>query len=251
MERTELQAAPRGGIDSFWLKLIAIFGMTLDHIGVVFGEYLPLWAESALYALGGLTFPIMAFLLCEGFRHTRSKGKYALRLLVFALVTQVPYMWALMSQLNIMFTLLLGLLALMVMERLENPLLCGLVAMAFTIASLFCDWGIMGVPMVLTYYYVQDKKMKPVLGALIPVMSIGVNGIYALFMGYTEVLPQTLFVFVGCTLTIPLLANYNGQRGRSMKYLFYAYYPIHIALLGVLRGLIFDNWGSLFGMTFG
>lgn len=251
MERTELQTAPRGGVDSFALKLIAIFGMTLDHIGVVFGQWLPLWAESALYALGGLTFPIMAFLLCEGFRHTRSKGKYALRLLVFALITQIPYMWALMSQLNVLFTLLLGLLALMVMEKVKNPLLCGLVAIVFTVGSLFCDWGLMGVPMVLIYYYVQDPKMKPVLGVLPPVMSMGANGLYALAMGYMEVLPSTLFVFVGCTLTIPLLANYNGQRGRPMKYLFYAYYPLHIIVLGVLRGLIFGYWGSIFGIPLG
>ena len=251
MERAELQTTPRGGIDAFTLKIFAIVGMTLDHIGIVFGQWLPLWAQSALYALGGLTFPIMAFLLCEGFRHTRSKGKYALRLLVFALITQIPYMWALMSQLNVMFTLLLGLLALMVMEKVKNPLLSGLVAIVFTLASLVCDWGVMGVPMVLIYYYVQDKKMKPIMGALIPVMYMGANGLYALTMGYMEVLPQLLYVFVGCVLTIPLLANYNGQRGRPMKYLFYAYYPLHIAVLGLLRGLIFGYWGSLFGIPLG
>lgn len=244
---TTIGGPAKGGIDAFWLKLFAITGMTLDHIGVVFGAYLPLWAESALYALGGLTFPIMAFLLCEGYRHTRNVRNYALRLLVFALITQVPYTWALMSQLNVLFTLLLGLLAIICIERIKSPTLCTLVMVGFTAASVFCDWGIMGVPMVLLYFYIKDKKLKPVLPLILPLVMMGVNYIFMLFYGQWEVLPQLLFVVVGCGLTVPLLSRYNGQRGRhSMKYFFYAYYPLHIAALGLLRGLLVGNWGSLF-----
>lgn len=249
MEHTEdhslPQIKPDKGIDAFCLKIIAIVGMTLDHIGIAFGEYLPLWAESTLYAFGGLTFPIMAFLLCEGYRHTRSVKKYALRLLLFAIITQVPYMWALMNQLNVLFTLLLGLLAITCVERIKNPVLRTLVIAGFTAASVVCDWGLMGVPMVLMYYYIRKKSMKLILPVMVPFLVMGVTSIEALFSGYLQALPQLLYVIVGCGLTVPLLGRYQGQRGRPAKYLFYIYYPLHIAVLGLARGLLFGDWGSL------
>lgn len=254
MEQSETQGtalqvgAQQGskGIDAYWLKLIAIFGMTLDHIGIVFGPYLPLWAESALYALGGLTFPIMAYLLCEGFRHTRSKRNYALRLLGFGLLTQIPYMWALVPQLNIMFTLFLGVVVLCVLERVKSPTVCLLVVVGFTAVSMFFDWGIMCIPMVVLYYYMTDKRMKIVMPVIFPMLMIGLGSVSGIATGNFEALPQMLYVFIGCTLTVPLLARYNGQRGRSSKYLFYVYYPAHIIILGLLRGLLFKDWGKLF-----
>lgn len=245
-EHTLQQIPQEKGIDAFWLKIIAIAGMTLDHIGIAFGEYLPLWGQSALYAFGGLTFPIMAFLLCEGYRHTRSVKKYALRLLLFAIVTQVPYMWVLMRQLNVLFTLLLGLLAIACVERIKSPVLRALVVVGFTAVSIVCDWGLIGVPMVLMYYYIGEKKMRLIMPVMIPFLMIGVSSIVALCGGYLEALPQLLYVIVGCGLTIPLLRRYQGQRGRSAKYLFYIYYPLHIVILGILRGLLFGFWGNLF-----
>lgn len=239
------QIALGKGIDAFWLKIIAIVGMTLDHIGTAFGEYLPLWAKCVLHAFGGLTFPIMAFLLCEGYRHTRSLKRYALRLLLFAIITQVPYMWALMSQLNVLFTLLLGLLAITCVERIKSPVLRVLVVAGFTAASVVCDWGLMGVPMVLMYNYIRKTKLKLILPVMIPFLMLGVNSIEVLFSGYLQALPQLLYVIVGCGLTIPLLGCYQGQRGRPTKYLFYIFYPLHIAVLGIVRGLLLGDWGNL------
>lgn len=235
----------RKGLDAFWLKIIAIVGMTLDHIGIVLGGYMPFWAQCALYALGGLTFPIMAFLLCEGFRHTKNVKKYMLRLLGFAVITQIPYQWALMKQLNVLFTLLLGLLAIYLTSKIKSPLASGLIIVGFTAVTIVCDWGLIGVPMVLLYYYVKNRRAKLVLPILLPMALIGTGSVVALLYGQLFVLPQLLYVLIGCTLTIPLLASYNGQRGRPMRYFFYAYYPAHIAVLGLVRGLAFGNWGSL------
>ena len=258
MENTELRATTQGdkrGLDAYVLKLIAIFGMTLDHAAVVFVNYLPLWAESALYALGGLTFPIMAYLLCEGYRHTRSVPKYALRLLGFAALTQIPYMWALTSQmhafqLNVLFTLLLCLVALVLMERIKSPFLSALAVFGLTVVSLFFDWGLMAIPMVLIYNYTSDKKMKVILPIFIPLLLTFLQVAQMLGTGGPEglrqMLPQILFIVVGCVLTIPLLGRYNGQRGKSAKYLFYLYYPLHLVVLALIRGLVFGNWASLF-----
>ena len=54
--------------------------------------------------------------------------------------------------------------------------------------------------------------------------------------------PSALYPLVGCTATIPLLWAYNGGRGRPMKWFFYAYYPAHIAVLGLTKGLLFGDW---------
>lgn len=236
----------KNGIDSFWLKIIAIAGMTLDHIGIVMGEYLPFPVKCFLFAFGGLTFPIMAYLLCEGYRHTRSVKKYALRLLGFAVITQLPYSWALMTQFNVLFTLLLGLLAIHLTQKINNRILSALVVFFFTAVSLFCDWALMGVPMVLCCYYIKDHRRKVIVPVLIALGVMLLFLIPQLLASPLQALPELLYALVGCTLTIPLLSRYNGRRGRPMKYFFYAYYPIHLAFLGLLRGLIFSEWNPFF-----
>ena len=81
---------PQRGFTAFPLKVLAIAGMTCNHACYIYWDYLPPGILCALFALGGLTFPIMAFLLVEGYRHTSSVRRYGRRLLAFALVAQVP-----------------------------------------------------------------------------------------------------------------------------------------------------------------
>ena len=81
---------PMPPVTAFVLKVAAIVGMTCNHVANVFGSELPGGAMVALYSLGGLTFPIMAYLLCEGYRHTSSVRRYTERLAVFAVVSQIP-----------------------------------------------------------------------------------------------------------------------------------------------------------------
>lgn len=231
------------GVDAFALKIIAIVGMTLDHAGTVFGPYIGVGLKTALFALGGLTFPIMAYLLGEGYRHTRDVKKYALRLLIFAVITQLPYSWALYAQFNVLFTLLIGLLVLHLYETLKNRAIFYILLLLIALVSSLCDWGIVGPVMVLLYYVLKDQGWsRVVIPWLLPVCAMTLPALPALFGGDLGQLPSVAFVLVGCTLTIPLLHAYNGQRGKSMKYLFYAYYPVHIVLLGLLRGLIFGQW---------
>ena len=228
------------GLNSSTLKIIAIIGMTMDHTGVIFGEFLPLWGKCILLAFGGLTFPIMAYLMGEGYRHTKNIKKYMLRLLIFAMIAQVPYFIFLMKQLNVLFTLLLGLLTIYIIERSKSRNISVLVIVGFTIVSVVCDWGIMGIPMILMYYYQKDRTKRVTLPLLIPFAFFALSIVMQLVAGrpILEVLPDLLFLVVGCSLTIPLLSSYNGKRGRSMRYFFYAYYPLHIIILGLLRLLI-------------
>lgn len=242
---TSVQQGKNSGINASALKLIAIIGMTMDHTGIVFGDYLPLWAKIALYAFGGLTFPTMAFLLVEGYRHTSNFKRYALRLLIFAGVSLLPFMWAMHSpSLNVMFTLLLGLITLYLYDHMKNRVGFWLVFVLFIFISVIMDWSLMGVPMVLMYYTLDGKWKKLIIPVLLPIgfalteLVIG----YFFFPSIGQALPSVAFAFVGCSLTVPLLASYNGKRGRSIKYLFYIYYPGHLLILALLRGFLCQDW---------
>lgn len=237
METTQTQTA---GINSFHLKIIAIIGMTLDHIGIIFNDHLSLPAETALYALGGLTFPIMAYLLVQGYHHTSNFKRYALRLFVFALVTQIPYSLFLENRGNVLFTILIGLLMLYLYDHMERKWLFWIIFAIVSLTTVFLDWGLMGVPMVMLYSRLKGKWSKLVIPILIPIGLMLAMFASALSVGRPlSALPQLLYALIGCTLTVPLLASYNGERGRPAKYLFYAYYPLHILVIGCIEFWIY------------
>ncbi len=77
------------GLSGCALKVIALVSMTVDHIAYYLMEH-GTWAYDLMRTVGRMAFPIFAFLLVEGYTHTRSTGKYALNLLIFALISEVP-----------------------------------------------------------------------------------------------------------------------------------------------------------------
>lgn len=235
--------AGRDGLSSFTLKIVAIVGMTLNHAAYIFYPYLPFEAQCAMLAVGGVTFPVMAFLLVEGYRYTSNIRKYAGRLFVFALVSEVPYWLFLSHEGNVLFTLLLGLAALYLYDHMEQRAVFWLVFAAIVAASALCDWGVLGVIMILMIRAVHDRRQRVVYPVLVPVASMGLPRLSALMSTLDLVhLPFMLYAFVGCTAAIPLLLSYNGRRGRPLKYFFYAYYPAHILVLGLAKGLLFGDW---------
>ena len=109
-------------LSNFDLKLIAIITMTIDHIGIIFGT--PFY--NFLRAIGRLSFPIFAFLLTEGYVHTKSFSKYFLRLLILAIISEVVYDYVFFNSFfyldsnNIFFTLTLGLLTILLLDKGRN-----------------------------------------------------------------------------------------------------------------------------------
>ena len=192
-------ASPKRGVSSFTLKVVAIVGMTFNHACYIFYPYLPAEALLLLFGFGGLTFPIMAFLLVEGYHHTSNIKRYAGRLLAFALVSQVPY--------------------------------------------ALCDWGIIGPLMILMMRAIPDRRQGIVVPLLVPILGNGLPALSDYMAAFDPaLLPFALYPLLGCTATIPLLLAYNGSRGRPMKWLFYAYYPAHILVLGLAKGLLLGDW---------
>lgn len=232
------------GVTSFELKILAIVGMTANHACYIYYDHLPTWALLAFFWLGGLTFPIMAFLIVEGYRHTSSVKRYAERLLVFALISQLPYGLFLGTNLNVMFTLLIGLGLLYLNDRMQNRAAFWAAAIALTVASALCDWGVLGPLMILLMQIQPGRRERIVYPMLLPILGIGLPALGE-FIGAgcdLSLLPFALYALVGCTATIPLLLAYKGQRGRPLKWLFYAYYPAHILVLGLLKGLLLGDW---------
>ena len=222
------------------IKYIAITAMIIDHIGMFLLS--PGIADAALpkvvlYALlrtiGRLTGPLMLFFLAEGFVHTSSRKRYGIRLLVFGLISQVPYALSHYNTLkavdfNVIITLFVSFLMLTAYENIRNRILNTIVVLLLILITMPCDWGFVGPIMALFFYkYRYDRKAQIKAYSIISA-SIVLLSIFALVNKgvhwYGELWQAGLF------LVIPFLLNYNGQAGSKKpvnKWIFYIIYPLH------------------------
>jgi len=245
----------KSGFSGSQLKWIAVITMFIDHIGAALLEYglLPNVANAVLAGnsydflvadyhfwynfnevlrmIGRLAFPLFCFLLVEGFLHTKNQKKYALRLGLFALLSEVPFdLIALnsyfdLSRQNVFFTLLIGLLVMCGLDYFEKTLVPSmlpfryLVPLTGILAAEFLqtDYAGYGILLIFLLYELRNRrKFQCIAGAFL-----------TLFNSYTA---WIAFVFVWF---------YNGERGKQLpKYFFYAFYPAHLLLLWLVRMLI-------------
>lgn len=244
------ETASPPGLTSYILKIVAIVGMTFNHAGYIFYDHLPFEVLCVFLAVGGLTFPIMAFLLVEGYRHTSSVRNYAARLGITALLAQIPYGLFLNVNGNVLFTLLIGLAVLYLGDRLQTPAGKGVVYVVGSLMSLTCDWGFIGVIMIILFKVLHGTRGEIVIPVLLATISIGLPQVNSLITERSiAYLPFVLYPLVGCSSAIPLLASYRGQRGRPMKYFFYAYYPLHILILGLGYFMLFGTFPTDIGVV--
>lgn len=203
-------------LDSFSLKLIAMTSMILDHIGaILFPE---MWG---LRIIGRLAFPIYCFLLTEGFVHTHDQSSYLKRLFIFALISEIPYNLAFSDQIfdfgrqNVFFTLFLGLGMLMMLSKCADRIEKGAVVLIVAMIAelLHTDYGYVGILFILCFYLAKEKPLE---GNLLACGCNFLGGIWIQFFGILS--------------TIPILM-YNGKKGKSVKYLFYIFYPAHLLIL--------------------
>lgn len=234
---TDPGPARTGGLTGTALKGLAVLSMTIDHAAAVLlangAACAGSAALSALYAAcrsaGRLAFPIFCFLLTEGFVHTASRSAYALRLVVFAILSEPVFDLAFYSTFwypgyqNVFFTLLLGLLALSALHapqpalRWAGPLACLLAA-----ELLHTDYGGYGVLLILIFSLFS--KNRPAGLALSAAAILLHCARYGYWRG-----AFALFALV------PILAC-RGARGRRLpRYAFYLYYPLHLLALCLVR----------------
>ena len=128
------------------LKIIAAAAMLIDHIGWRFYPFINLKAQ-VFHVLGRITLPIMCLFLTEGYFYTRSKKRYGLRMLLFALLSQLPYTmfqgihWYNLK-FNVMFTLFFCFLGILFYDNIQNIISRWVAVFGCIMATWWCDWGI-------------------------------------------------------------------------------------------------------------
>ncbi len=241
----------RMGLNGSTLKMIAAVTMLIDHIAAVLlvkilidrgvleittygGERVMLLLTSensgllsvyqTMRNIGRLAFPIYCFMLVEGFKRTGNMGKYLGRIFFFAWISEVPFDLAFAARpiywgyQNVMFTLFLGLLAMYISGLIKQkvpkwfvrwPLTLLIWLTGMQLAELMgADYGAKGVFCIGVLYLFRYAKGLQLLGGA---------------LSFIWELPASLsFVFI---------ALYNGRKGKSFKRFFYAFYPVHLAVL--------------------
>lgn len=238
-------------IDGLTLKLFALVSMTIDH----FAAALLLYSDPLYYPLrivGRLAFPIYCFLIVEGYLHTHNVRAYASRLLLLAVVSELPFdlvagrTFPDLYHQNVFFTLFIGLVLVAILDHLEHwaksltqsiPLqkafqvLIALLVVALAVAAgaLHTDYGTGGILLILLFYRCRTKPL-----ALVLTVTVLLYGFFG-----------TLEAF-GALSLIPILL-YNGQRGKQPfgkagQWFFYFYYPLHLGLFALLNMTIFHTY---------
>ena len=227
-------------LSNFDLKLIAIITMTIDHIGVVFGT--PFY--TFLRAVGRLSFPIFAYLLTEGYDHTKSFSKYFFKLLIFALISEVIYDYIFfgsfiyMNANNVFFTLALGLLTLFLLDKsrilvkkyfkekidliIIFPITYFLIVIIMGLIGEFLNfsYGMLGIFVISFFYLFKDSLLLTVISVTLSTLIFGESVQYF-----------SLFSLI-------LIWFYNKKLGKKCKFFFYLYYPLHILILGLIKMLL-------------
>ena len=245
MENNEVFGANFKVLNRDIIKYIAMFTMLLNHIAHIF-----LTPGTVLYEVfedvGHFTAPVMCFFLVEGYSYTRSKIKYGQRLLLFAVISQIPYELAFRyGNLNMLYTLLCCFLILVTMDNIKDWRLRAVVCTALTFASTVGDWSFLPAIYTMLFFYSRNSRKKTAI-------SYGIA--YALFVPfqiqnymYEELGDWTLYAIGHGLLSgagilaaaVAVLIFYNGKRAEKAKnfskWFFYIFYPAHLAVLYLIK----------------
>ncbi len=203
-------------ISGSWLKVIAMLSMFIDHIAYYYGCDNPYLYE-LMRTVGRIAFPTFAFLLAEGFVHTRNRQQYLISLFAFALLSEIP--WMLLNHdgsHNVIFTLLAGILGLHVIENSKSHRITAICVTLIGLATIFSDtdYSWRGFGLVLIFYMFRGRPELQTLFGIPLMYEYGIMGVLVAFS---------------------VIWLYNGERGfiqgKAWKYAFYAFYPVHLMMI--------------------
>ena len=230
----EKSKTPKFGLTNNQLKIIAMVSMALDHIGLLFFPNI-----SVFRILGRIAFPIFAYMIAEGCRYTKNRAKYLGMIAGMGILFQVVFFVAMESLYQgILVTFSLAIITIYSIDGILHAKklwgrLAALTSLAFVAVFVFVlpklltgtdfdiDYGIWGILLPVLVYLMPSRPWK-----------VGAASLYLLIRAiyYTVVVPYPIQWW--SLLTLPLLALYNGERGKTkMKYLFYIFYPAHLVIL--------------------
>ncbi len=224
------------GISQEGLKLLACLTMLVDHIGAVLVP-----GNLILRCIGRLSFPIYCFLIAEGAHYTRNPKKYALRMALIAVLTELPYDLAFYGRYypdhqNVMPTLLLGFCALEAMKRCSGPGWKLLTVLPFAAASELMqgDYGAEGVLIIALFFLTRELPDRLILQTLgLAAVFGGMASIPLFYVGTWPFQMQLLGVLA--MVPIGLYSGRKAVSSQAVQWGFYLFYPVHLTILALIR----------------
>lgn len=211
-------------LDAFQLKIIALITMTIDHIGYFLFPQV-LW----LRIIGRISFVIFAYLIANAYYFTSNKNKYFYRLLIFGLILDlIVFLSGNLESFNIFITMALGFRLIDSIQTKQYPLTFFIIISSQILlitTGITYQYGLYGILFILSSYYLYKK----------PHILIIVNLLLIYLTNFIEPISYIQYYSIMGTL---LICFYSYQKGKSMKYFFYFYYPIHVAILSFLSTII-------------
>ena len=216
-------------LDGTALKIIAMISMIFDHVGDNFFPEM-VWMR----VIGRMAMPIFAFCIAEGFAHTHDKAKYLRRMLIFGVLSEVPFDLVTakkvleFSHQNIMFTFAWAIIGLLIMDKIGDStlkrwaknLIKALVFIVFMVISIILglDYNMAATAIIFVFYMLSEKAdwIRDLVAA----------GVHAVFRNVG-------IYWFGLLGFIPILL-YNHKRGKGLKWLFYAFYPGHLLMIWIV-----------------
>jgi hypothetical protein len=234
---------------SFSLHLMAMLFMLCDHL---WGTIVP--GNDWLTCIGRVCFPIYAFLLVEGYFHTSNLKKYVKRLLLFAVISEIPFNLAMASSVvypfhqNVLWSFLiaLGLIHCNEKAKASEKLWIRIAVGIFTILAGYLlglitmvDYYHAGILMVLTFYFFHHRNWWDYVGQLlclgyINLELLGGFGYEVVLFGETVFLTRQGLALLAL-IPIWLYKGKQGYHSKWWKYFCYAFYPVHLLILGLLK----------------
>lgn len=235
---------------SFSLHILAMICMLCDHLwGASFVSH------EIFTCIGRLTFPIYAFLLVEGYFHTGSLKKYVKRLFLFAVLSEIPFNLVMGSSLfypvhqNVLWSFLIAIGLIHWNEKakgrqLWKRILVGIATLAIAFVGglvTFVDYYHAGIFMVLTFYFFRGKRWWNYLGQLLCMWYLNCEVLGGLeyvisLSGYTLFVPRQGIALLAL-LPIWLYRGKQGYHSKPLQSFYYLFYPVHLLILGILKGL--------------
>ncbi len=207
------------------IKIIALIFMLIDHFGMFFFPQV-----FAFRIIGRLSFPLFAWTIANGAHHTKNSAHYFFRLVLFAAISQIPYVLSIrqlapgFNGLNVFFTLSIGLLTIMFVRQIKDTFYRLLLTflMALIAQLINADYGAYGILVIMIFYFFYHDWRKMLIA------QIFLMGLVSLISYYYANMLGMFRVFG--ILSVLLLLLYNDKKGKSLKYFFYIVYPLQFIL---------------------
>jgi hypothetical protein len=246
------------GIPEEMIKYIAAAAMLLDHIAIISipSEYsMPLFI---LKTIGRIAMPVFSYFIVEGFYRTKNVNRYMSRMLIFAVISYVPFILMFRSTdingnwlcLNQLFSFFFGLLFLDGVHNGTKTSSKIIIASVAAIGICFCQYGFFGLAVIIAFDIMHHNKKFGIWAYTAVIFTFAYRSILSrLSSSFNfEMLTQNIMTFdffahfcvefLGYFIPlfmIVFMKKSEKKPGKFSKWFFYIFYPLHLIILAYLK----------------